>query len=79
VADGGYQDLAGNAGAGGGTANFTVDTVMPTVTVSINNTDVNVTNGTGTVTFAFSEAPTSSLRRRADVQRPAAIRSQPVR
>ena len=33
--------------------------VMPTVAVSIDNTDVNVANNTGTVTFAFSEAPTS--------------------
>ena len=29
----------------------------PTVAVSIDNTDVNVAHGTGTVTFAFSEAP----------------------
>jgi Bacterial Ig-like domain len=32
--------------------------VTPTAAVSINNTDVNVANGTGTVTFTFSEAPT---------------------
>ena len=50
--------LAG-PGAGGSTAIFTVDTVTPTVAVSIDNTDVNVANGTGTVTFAFSEAPTA--------------------
>jgi Bacterial Ig-like domain len=42
---------------GGNTVPFTVDTVTPTVAVSIDNTDVNVANGTGTVTFAFSEAP----------------------
>jgi Bacterial Ig-like domain len=30
---------------------------MPTVSLSINNTDVNIANGTGTVIFAFSEAP----------------------
>ena len=51
--------MNGNAGAGGSTAPFTVDTVTPTVAVSIDNTDINVANGTGTVTFAFSEAPTS--------------------
>ena len=32
---------------------------LPTVSVSIDNTDVNVANGTGTVTFTFSEAPVS--------------------
>jgi hypothetical protein len=32
-------------------------TVTPTVSLSIDNTDVNLANGTGTVTFAFSEAP----------------------
>jgi Bacterial Ig-like domain len=35
------------------------DTVTPTVTVSIDNTDVNVSKPTGTVTFTFSEAPNS--------------------
>ena len=45
--------------AGGSTAAFTVDTVTPTVAVSINSTDVNVANDTATVTFAFSEAPTA--------------------
>src|SRR4029077_21265913 len=38
---------------------LTEDTTTPTVAVSIVNTDVNVANGTGTVTFAFSEAPIS--------------------
>jgi hypothetical protein len=33
--------------------------VTPTVAVSIDNTDVNVADVTATVTFAFSEAPTS--------------------
>jgi probable HAF family extracellular repeat protein/ELWxxDGT repeat protein len=59
VTAGSYQDVAGNAGTGGSTTSFTVDTVTPAVAVSIDNTDVNVANGTGTVTFAFSEAPTS--------------------
>ena len=59
VTAGSWQEGNGNAGAGGSTASFTVDTVTPTVAVSIDNTDVNVANDTGTVTFAFSEAPTS--------------------
>ena len=59
VTAGSYQDLAGNAGAGGSTANFTVDTITPTVSVSIDNTDVNIANSTGTVAFTFSEAPTA--------------------
>jgi hypothetical protein len=59
VAAGSYHDSAGFAGTAGSTAAFTVDTVTPAVSLSIDNTDVNVADGTGTVTFAFSEAPTS--------------------
>jgi large repetitive protein len=59
VIAGSWQDSNGNAGAGGSTAPFTVDTVTPTVAVAINNTDVNVANPTATVTFTFSEAPNS--------------------
>jgi ribosomal protein L6P/L9E len=59
VTFGSWQESDGNAGAGGSTAPFTVDTVTPTVAVSIDNTDVNVAHNTGTVTFTFSEAPTS--------------------
>jgi hypothetical protein len=53
-------DAAGNQSAVS-TNSFTLteDTTTPTVAVSIDNTDVNVAHGTGTVTFAFSEAPTS--------------------
>jgi Bacterial Ig-like domain len=47
-----------DAGAGGSTVPFTVDTVTPTVAVSIDNTDVNVANPTALVTFTFSKAPT---------------------
>ena len=36
-----------------------VAAVTPTVALKIDNTDVNVVNGTGTVTFFFSEAPTA--------------------
>jgi hypothetical protein len=54
---GSYTDLAGNLGIGGNTGSFTVDTLTPTVAVSISNTDVNVANDTGTVTFTFSQAP----------------------
>jgi hypothetical protein len=46
-----------DAGTDGSTAPFTVDTVTPTVAVSIDKTDVNVANPTGLVTFVFSEAP----------------------
>jgi hypothetical protein len=53
-----YHNSSGVAGVGG-SATFTVDSVTPTVKVGINNTDVNVANGTATVTFTFSEAPKS--------------------
>ena len=57
VIAGSWADGNGNAGAAGSTAPFTVDTATPTVTVSIGNTHINVTNPTGLVTFTFSEAP----------------------
>ena len=41
------------------TAPFTVDTIVPTVAVSIDNTFINRAHATGTVTFTFSEAPTA--------------------
>ena len=46
-----------DASAAASTAPFTIDTVVPTDVVSIDNTLVNVVNDTGVVTFAFSEAP----------------------
>ena len=36
---------------------MTEDTTAPTVALSIDNTDVNVAHGNGTVTFSFNEAP----------------------
>ena len=57
VMSGSYHDGDGNAGAGGSTAPFTVDTVTPTVAVAIDQTDLNVAHNTATVTFTFSEAP----------------------
>jgi hypothetical protein len=59
VTAGRWQEANGNPGAGGTTAPFTVDSVTPTVAVSINSTDVNVANPNGKVTFTFSEAPTN--------------------
>ena len=61
VINGSYHDAGGNAGIGGSTTPFTVDTVTPTVAVAINNTDVNLAHNTGTVTFTFSEAPTAFI------------------
>jgi large repetitive protein len=58
VTAGPWQDGNGNSGAAGSTAPFTVDTVRPTVTVSIDNTDVNVAHPTALVTFIFSKPPT---------------------
>src|SRR5262249_15036175 len=57
VIAGSYHDLAGNAGTGGSTPLFTVDTVTPTVAVTTSNSYVNVAHNTPTVTFTFSEAP----------------------
>ena len=54
-----WSEVNGNPGSGGSTPSFTVDTVTPTVAVAINSTDVNLAHNTATVTFTFSEAPTS--------------------
>ena len=48
-----------DASTSGSTVPFTVDTVTPTVAVSIDNTFINQAHTTGTVTFTFSEAPTA--------------------
>lgn len=48
--------VAGPQGIDGSTSD-------PTVSVSIDNTDVNLANNTGTVMFAFSEAPNMNLTR----------------
>jgi Bacterial Ig-like domain len=42
-----------------GSTAFTVDTIVPTVAVSIDNPFINKAHNTGTVTFTFSEAPTA--------------------
>jgi hypothetical protein len=57
VTAGSWQEDNGNLGAGGSTS-FAVDTVTPAVAVLTNSTDVNLTQGTATITFAFTEAPT---------------------
>jgi ribosomal protein L6P/L9E len=59
VTAGSWQEGNGNAGGGGSTAAFTVDTVMPTVAVSINSTTLNLVHNTAIVTFTFSEVPVS--------------------
>ena len=53
-----WHEANGNPGAGASTS-FTVDTVTPTASVSINNSDVNLAANTALVTFNFSEAPTT--------------------
>jgi len=59
VTAGSWQDADGNPGAGSSTHAFVVDTVTPTVSVGVNNTDLTLAHNTATVTFAFSEAPTT--------------------
>ena len=59
VIGGGWQDLNGNPGGAGNTGSFIVDTVTPTVAVSIDSSDVNLAAPTAQVGFTFSEAPNS--------------------
>ncbi len=54
----GVTDLAGNAGTGiTNTANFTIDTVLPTATIVVADTALNI-GETSLVTVTFSEAVT---------------------
>src|SRR5437764_668104 len=53
-----WHEAQGNPGTGATSSLFAVDTVTPTAAVTTNNTDVDVANGTATITFSFSEAPT---------------------
>ncbi len=57
VTAGSWHEANGTSGAGGSTSAFTVDTVVPTVAVAVNSTDVNIANPTATVTFTFNKAP----------------------
>ena len=53
-----YTDVAGNAGTGGASANYAVDTKAPT-TASVTMSDSALKIGdTSTVTIAFAEAVT---------------------
>ncbi len=53
----GWTDAALNTGVGDDSANYAVDTIEPTVTVTMDDAALNV-GDTSTVTFTFSEAPT---------------------
>ncbi|WP_429531392.1 Ig-like domain-containing protein [Pseudomonas frederiksbergensis] len=56
--NGGVADLAGNAGAGvTNSANFTIDTVLPTATIVVADNALNI-GETSLVTITFSEAVT---------------------
>lgn len=50
---------SGASGAGGSSSSFTVDTVTPTVAISVDHNAMNVAGPTALVTFTFSDAPTS--------------------
>ncbi|MEH8189886.1 Ig-like domain-containing protein, partial [Gallibacterium anatis] len=56
VAANSYTDAAGNKGQASEAVNVSVDTVAPTVEVSVNNNALKI-GETATVTFTFSEAP----------------------
>ena len=53
----GYTDAAGNTGTAAASANYSIDTLAPTVAITL--ADSTLTKGeTTTVTFTFSEVPT---------------------
>jgi large repetitive protein len=53
----GYTDAAGNTGTAGTSANYTIDTLRPTVAITLSDSAL-IAGETSTVTFTFSEAPT---------------------
>jgi hypothetical protein len=55
VANGSYTDVAGNTGAAGSSSNYAIDTVAPTVTITMADTALRI-GDTSLVTFTFSEA-----------------------
>jgi len=58
LANTGIADLAGNAGAGNtNSANFTIDTVLPTASIVVASPALNI-GGTSLVTITFSQAVT---------------------
>ena len=57
-----FTDVGGNAAAAGGTsANYTIDTIRPTVAVTSATGNVTVANPTKVITFTFSEDPGTSF------------------
>ncbi len=55
VANNSYTDIAGNAGVGASSSNYSIDTKAPTLTISLSDTALKI-DETSTVTFQFSEA-----------------------
>jgi hypothetical protein len=58
VAGANYTDAAGNTGGNGTTPSISIDTLAPTLAITSNVSAVKI-GQTATVTFTFSEAPTS--------------------
>ena len=50
-----YTDRAGNVGNSASSANYTIDTLAPTATITLNDTALQI-GDTATVTITFSEA-----------------------
>ena len=57
VIAGGYTDLAGNTGPSGTSANYSIDTKSPTVTVDIIDSSLSDADNNSVVNFTFSEVP----------------------
>lgn len=51
-----YTDIAGNNGSGSSSPTLTVDTIIPTLSISSNHSNLKA-GETGLITFTFSEAP----------------------
>ena len=61
VTAGSWNETNGNPGTGATSTAFVVDTITPTVAVTVDSSDVNLAAHTALVTFTFSEA-TSDFR-----------------
>ncbi|SDG92484.1 MULTISPECIES: Ig-like domain-containing protein [unclassified Duganella] len=53
-----YTDVAGNSGSGGSSPSISIDTLAPTLQIT-SSTNALTTGGSATITFTFSDAPSS--------------------
>ena len=62
-----YTDMQGNTGTAGASPNYSLDTIAPTVTITMSSNAMTI-NGSAVLTFTFSEAPVNFTKADISVQ-----------